>query len=237
MGHHTEGLRAARLLSPADYRLWLAELEFDDGGGVEGAGRGSEAFYVFDGELGVDGRVCPVGGAVVIESGVAAQLEARGHVRAAHFGSRRDASGSRSPLGPPAPDGHVVHVLGPGGNWRSGQREGVDAVWFTDSTCPTCRSAFFVVSSSEAHRGPSHSHSQDEIIFLIDGRIRMGAQEYGPGTALCIPGGTRYAFEGLPDGHRFLNFRTDVSYQTNAHGQPLLETAASRDGAYVGDLR
>ena len=47
----------------------------------------------------------------------------------------------------------------------------------------------------------------------------------------------RYAFDGLAGGHRFLNFRAGVSYQTNAGGSPLLETAAAREGVYVGDVR
>jgi hypothetical protein len=226
-GHAATGLRGARLLSPADARLWLAVLELDAGGELR-SGTGGEALYVFEGEMAVDGRTCPAGGAIVVEPGVEARLEARGAVRAAHFGSRD--GGAAGP-------GRDVHVIGPRGSWTSGRLEGVEAVWFTDSTCPTCRIAFFLVSAAGAHRGPPHSHTQDEIIFLIDGSLRMGARQYGPGTALSIRGGTRYALEGPPGGHRFLNFRTDVSYQTSAGGTPRLETAAARDGTYVGDLR
>jgi hypothetical protein len=231
LGHPAGGLGAARLLSPGDYRLWLAEIELRDGGWLEVGGPAGEALYLFGGELAVDGRVCPTGGAVVVEPGVTTRVVATGPVRVAHFGSRGD--------GPPVETAHrgVVHVIGPGGSWTSGRLEDVDAVWFTDSTCETCRIALFMVSSREAHRGPSHSHSEDEIIFLVDGSVRMGAHRYGPGTALSIPGGVRYAFEGVAGGHRFLNFRTGVSYQTSAGRPPLLETAATRDGTYVGDVR
>jgi len=226
-GHAAAGLRGARLLSPADFRLWLAVLELDDGGELH-CGPGAEALYLLEGEMAVDGRVCPVGGAVVVEPGVETRLEARGAVRAAHFGAR--------PGGTAGP-GRGVHVVGPGGDWTSGRLEGVEAVWFADSTCPTCSIAFFLVSAVDAHRGPPHSHTQDEIIYLIDGSLRTGARHYGPGTALSIRGGTRYALDGPPGGHRFLNFRTDVSYQTNAGEPPRLETAAARDGTYVGDVR
>jgi hypothetical protein len=226
-GHAAAGLRAARLLSPDDFRLWLAVLELDDGGELH-AGPGGEALYLLDGEVAVDGTVCPAGGAVVVEPGVEARLEARGAVRAAHFGARH--------AGPVEP-GRGVHVVGPRGLWTSGRLEGVEAVWFADSTCPTCAIAFFLVSAADAHRGPPHSHTQDEIIYLIDGSLRTGARRYGPGTALSIHGGTRYALDGPPGGHRFLNFRTGVSYQTNAGQPPRLETAAARDGSYVGDIR
>jgi len=228
LGHAGTGLRAARLLSPAAHPLWLVELELDDGGRLEwGADHGDEAVYVMDGEAQVDGRTCPVGGAIVVESGVETTLLALGPLRVAHFGGR----------GPAPREGRVVHVFGPGGQWVSGRLEGVNAVWFTDSTCPTCRAAFFVVDSPDRFRGPSHSHSRDEIIYLLDGGVRMGARVHGAGTALSIPADVRYAFDGLDGGHRFLNFRADVSYQTNAGAEPVLETAGARDGVYTGDLR
>jgi hypothetical protein len=228
LGHAVTGLRGARLLSPPAHPLWLVELELGDGGRVEWPERhGDEAVYVLGGAVEVDGRTCPEGGAVVVESGVAAALSAPTGARLAHFGAR--AAARRA--------GQTVHVFGPGGQWVSGRLEGVKAVWFTDSTCPTCRAAFFVVDSPDRFRGPSHSHSQDEIIYLVGGGVRMGAHRYGAGTALSVPADVRYAFDGLEGGHRFLNFRADVSYQTNAGGGPLLETAGAREGVYTGDVR
>ncbi len=228
VGHAVTGLLGARLLSPEAHPLWLVEVELADGGQLDWGGEhGDEAVYVMEGEVHVDGRPCPAGGAAVVESGVAASLWAQTRARVAHFGSR-----ARSRR-----DGRIVHVFGPAGQWVSGRLEGVKAVWFTDSTCPTCRAAFFVVDSPDRFRGPSHSHSQAEIIYLLGGGVRMGARTYGEGTALSIPGNVRYAFDGLEGGHRFLNFRADVSYQTNAGAEPLLETAAAREGVYTGDLR
>jgi hypothetical protein len=228
MGHATEGLEDARLLTPAEHPLWLVDLVLADGGRIEWSpAHGDEAVYLSAGSGRVDGRVCPPGGAVVVESGVATSLIALGPVRATHFGTRAPGEG----------EGRTVHVFGPGGQWLSGRLEGVNATWFTDSTCPTCRAAFFVVESPDRFRGPPHSHSQDEVIYLVGGGVRMGAHRYGAGTALSIPANVRYAFDGLEGGHRFLNFRADVSYQTNAGAAPLLETAGAREGVYVGDLR
>jgi hypothetical protein len=228
MGNLTAGLIDARLLTPPAHPLWLVDLTLDAGGTLGWTlDRGDEAVYLLSGSARVDGRVCPEGGAIVVESGVPAALTALTPVRAAHFGTRH----------PPHGDGEAVHVFGPGGEWRSGQLEGVNAVWFTDSTCPTCRAAFFVVDAPDRFRGPAHSHSQDEIIYLIGGGVRMGAHTHREGTALSIPADVRYAFDGLEGGHRFLNFRADVSYQTNAGAEPLLETAGAREGVYVGDTR
>lgn len=247
LGRSWTGVVDARLLSPPppDYPLWLVDAELADGAVLEWhADCGEEALYVQRGELTVAGRRCPAGGAVVIESGARCTVRAVGGAWVAHLGAA--GSAQPAPAGPPAdgalgpppqPDGHGVHVVGPGGVWRSGALEGVHAVWFADSTCPTCRVTLFTVESSEAVDGPAHTHSQDEIIYLLDGGIRMGAQVFGAGTSLCIPHDLRYRFRGEEGGHRFLNFRRGLSYQTNAGAEPLIETPEARAGVYVGDVR
>lgn len=238
LGRAWKGLTDARLLSPPDYPLWLVDAELADGAALEwDADHGDEGVYVERGELTVDGRRCPAGGAVVIESKAPCTARAVGGTRVAHLGTAETEPPGDGPFGPPDPDGHRVHVVGPGGVWRSGSLEGVHAVWFADSACPTCRAAFFTVHSPEANEGPAHSHSRDEIIYVLDGGIRMGAQVYGPGTALCIPHDLRYRFRGEEGGHRFLNFRRGTSYQTNAGAEPLIETPEARAGVYVGDVR
>jgi len=228
MGHAARGVQDARMLTPPAHSLWLVDLVLSDGGSIEwGEDHGDEAVYILDGSASVDGRTCPTGGAVVMEAGVAGALVAEGNLHLAHFGSRNA----------PAALGQSAHVFGPNGQWLSGRLEGVRATWFTDATCATCSAAFFLVESPDRFRGPPHSHSQDEVIYLIGGGVRMGAHRYGAGTALSIPANVRYAFDGLEGGHRFLNFRADVSYQTNAGAEPLLETAGAREGTYIGDVR
>jgi hypothetical protein len=82
--------------------------------------------------------------------------------------------------------------------------------------------------------GGGHSHSEDEIVFLLDGSVRLGAHRFGIGSSLCIPADTRYAVTNGPDGHVFLNYRAGVSEQIYARGSAaLLETALSRGGRPV----
>jgi len=231
------GLAWSRRLSPDDYSLWLLEAAFDQGGAIGwDPPHGDEAVYVLGGGLSVDGRTCPPGGALIVESGATAEAQAVGPTRVLHFGTREVAPPTGGPFGAPDPAAHGLHVVGPRGSWVSGRREGVRATWFADSTCPTCRAALFLVEADEAHDGPPHSHSEDEIIYLLDGGLRMGAYTLGPRTSLCIPGRLRYSFRGAGVGHRFLNFRADASYQTSAGGEPLLETPLARGGEHVGDL-
>lgn len=64
---------------------------------------------------------------------------------------------------------------------------------------------------------PSHAHSKDEIIVILEGEIRMGSRVCGPGASVLVPGRTFYGFTVGPKGCRFLNFRpvADGEYQTH----------------------
>src|SRR5687767_15521573 len=98
---------------------------------------GDEVVYVATGELAVDGRVCPAGGAAIIEADVAAEAVAHGDCELLHYGPHDPRPPVDGPNGTPAP-GCTVHVVGPGGTWA--QVDGTRETWyFADSTCPTCR--------------------------------------------------------------------------------------------------
>src|SRR5947207_288339 len=87
--------------------------------------------------------------------------------------------------------------------------------WFADAGCETCRLNLFEVTRNHKRAGRPHSHSADEIIFLVDGTIELGAYHLQPGTALCIPGGVRYAEGSGPDGAVFINYRRETSDRTH----------------------
>lgn len=52
-----------------------------------------------------------------------------------------------------------------------------------------------------------HAHDEDEIIYVLDGAMRINNRTVGPGACLTIPGGTFYGFHAGPEGLRILNFR------------------------------
>jgi quercetin dioxygenase-like cupin family protein len=233
----TTGSMRVRDLSPQDYSLRLLVVDADPGANVSwDSHHGDEGLHVLSGELEVEGKACPAGGAIVIESGVRATVAARSATRFVHCSPRDLHAPTDGLYGPPAPDGHGVHVLGPAGWFASGKREGVTATWFCDSTCPTCRISFFVVAHGPGFAGNLHTHSQDEIIYVLEGDVALGPRRYGPGTAFNIPGNVAYR-TSYPDGSTFLNFRRDVSEQrTGRGGVPVLEGALARDGWLVGDF-
>jgi len=52
-----------------------------------------------------------------------------------------------------------------------------------------------------------HSHDEDEIVYVLDGTMRINNRTVGAGACLTIPGGVFYGFHAGPEGLRILNFR------------------------------
>lgn len=113
---------------------------------------------------------------------------------------------------------------------------GLGGVLHADSDCPTCaiwlhenRFPGGDATRRDAEAG-IHSHSEDEIIFVLDGEVRLGARLYGPGTALAIAADTLYSFTAGPQGLHFANFRAakpgDIRF---ANGRSISETAYWRE--------
>lgn len=235
------GVLASRRVSPDGYSLWLCESDLGDGATIRWGDRhGEDVVYVLEGELEVDGRRCPRAGAVVVEGDVPAMARAIGPTIVAHFGPSDEEVPTDGRFGPPVREGRGVHVVGPNGQFTSGQRESVHATWYADSTCDTCRIQLLKVESGPRNdrNGPPHHHTEDEIIYLIEGSVRIGATVFEPRTSLAIPGMARYALTGGADGHAFLNYRRDVSEQVYRRSDPpLLETGLARGGVVTADVR
>jgi hypothetical protein len=165
--------------------------------------------YVWQGAAHAGGHALAAGSSFVVERG-----EALGVAAAAQgcvvllFAGREAASNAGA-------GGHV-HLLP---NERvprnpalteSGVRGGMHA----DAQCPTCSVWLHEngfpgaepVSAEELQVGV-HSHSEDEIIFIVAGQIRLGRKLFPAGTAIAIPGETMYAFTAGPEGMAFVNFR------------------------------
>jgi hypothetical protein len=220
------GLRWNKPMSPDDYGLRLDLVELDAGGAISwGPAHGDDALFVFDGELEVDGHPCPAGGAVIVEAGVPATVRATTTTRLGSYRTR-DAM--------PARAGAYVHVVGPRGVDVFGDPATVAARFLTNASCPTCRLSLFEVIRDRERPGRPHSHSADEIIFITAGEMVLGARRLGPGTALSIPGGVRYAEGSGPAGCVFVNYRAEPSDRTDyvKDGPPVTtqESAGARPG-------
>lgn len=234
------GIRWSKRLSPEGYSTWMVVSELADGGAIAwDDAHGDDGVYVMSGALEIDGHECPADGALIVESGVPASARAVGPTRIVHCGARDPEPPRDGLYGPPGTQHHGVHVVGDRGWFGSGDRERVAVRWFADSTCPTCRIALFhVVRAEGGVRDRSHTHTQDELIYLLGGSLVVSGVEHPPGTCFAIPALTRYSLTSGPEGFAILNFRRDVSVQAYRPGEPeALEGALARGGAEVNDFR
>ena len=123
--------------------------------------------------------------------------------------------------------GHV-HLLPADRVPRLGNMEGLieaGGALHADAHCPTCElwlheNDFFVPDRHTA----LHSHSEDEVIFITGGSMRLGAQLHGPGSAVAIHAETKYKFDVGPEGLQFINFRGATPSYTPADGSAPLDS-------------
>lgn len=221
--------------APADFPLWVAsatvaqgtQLGWDDT-------HGDEALYVLDGALAVDGAVCRQGGVVVVESSVATSLDVvDGPARVLHFGPHET---SPPPGLAPNDARRGVHVIGPGGTHAVVDAER-DTRFFADSACPSCRVTLFVTGRTHGGRHAPHSHSADEILYVLHGGIRFGNQAVPPGSAVAVSADRRYSFHGAEHGFAMLNYRSRASwFSSPTTPTPFLEGGAATGMPAVGDV-
>jgi quercetin dioxygenase-like cupin family protein len=225
-----------RVVSPDGFSLWMLRTELDDGSTVEWpTTHGDEAVYVLEGALQIDGRVTPVHGAAIVESNVATRARAIGPTRLVHMGPRDPAPPVAGLNGPPALEGHGVHVVGQRGTYAN-TTDTVDSHYYADSTCPTCRITLLSVGRTFGYQSAPHSHTEDELIHVVAGGIHVGRQRLGPGDTLAIAAGARYGFHGDDDGFVFLNHRRDASQMWGSDTAPRMEGGVVNDMTPVMDL-
>jgi quercetin dioxygenase-like cupin family protein len=234
--------------SPEGYPLWLVRGELQPGASLRwDDAHGDEILFVARGELrvgpggdGSSGRVCPEGGAVILEAGVPLEVSADGGAEILHFGPADPAPPAAGHFGPSA-NGTEVHIVGPGGTWAQIE-EGRDTRFFADSTCATCRPTLLYTGRDTgpegAYESPPHSHSQDELIHVLHGELQLGAMTAHAGDTLAISGDVRYKFRSPGPGFGFLNYRRDVSLMTTHRTDPpILEGGEGHGFTAVMDYR
>ena len=60
----------------------------------------------------------------------------------------------------------------------------------------------------------THSHTEDEVIYIVEGSLTIGDRTCGPGTVMAIEKDTEYEFTVGPEGVRFLNIRPGLDTGT-----------------------
>lgn len=198
-----------------------------------GPGAVDAVCYLWTGAIEAGGHRLGAGSSVIVEHGgeiAVTGLDADSRLLV--FAAALPPVGQRS--------GGRVHILPAERVPRSedlGGGSGVGGGMHADSGCPSCAvwlhenhfPAAPPLSPEERQRGV-HSHSEDEIIFVTAGEIRLGNRLCPPGTALAIAADTLYSFTAGPEGLSFVNFRAgtpgDIRF---ANGMTISETGYWRE--------
>lgn len=180
------------------------------------------ALFVWKGSVDAGGVELTERSSAVVERGMSLHVEAGGGgatVLAFNLGEgeRGDGTGGHVHL---LPRSRVPHTEALGGN------EGIGGALHADAQCPTCSVWLHENSYAMADKETAiHSHSEDEVIFVHTGSIRLGNRIYGPGTALAIAADTKYGFFSGPDGLGFVNFRGTSPTYTSGDGKTVMDEA------------
>jgi hypothetical protein len=228
---------AARHVSPANYPLWMTEADLPAGTLMSWKPpHGEEAVFVKAGELQLgDGRIATTGSVIVMEASsttTAAATVASTVLAMGTTGGRRPSGG---PVGDAQPDGARVHLIGPRGIAEWARPPTKFTRYYTTATCPTCRLMLMYSASEQQFTSAVHSHTADELIHVLKGKIRVGSRWAGPGDTVGIPANVRYRFTTGPDGYGFLNYRADASYYVAVDGARQLEAGGGGQFVFTGD--
>jgi hypothetical protein len=160
--------------------------------------------HVIDGSLDADGTALRPGSSVIVEYGAALDVAAgAAGAEVLSFHKPHRPANAR-------PGGHV-HVLPDETVPRAydlGTQNQMGGGLHADAACPTC-TVWLHENDFHDRNGtpvPVHSHSEDEIIFVTAGEIRLGNRICGRGTALAVSAGTKYGFHAGVE-LSFVNFR------------------------------
>ena len=228
----------AKRVSPAGASLWLVAADL--GAGTElrwGGQHGDEAVYVRSGSLKIQDRVCPADGAVVVEADVAATATAVSDTSIVHVGPSDPVPPVGGLRGRAETEGRGVRIVGPGGIWATVDDE-QRTRFFSDASTPTNRLWLLATDRPSYFESSAHSHSQDELIHVLRGEIRVGRRVAGIGDTLWVAADRRYKLYSGDDGVHFINYRRDASVMTSPnYDGPLLEAGEATSMSLVNDTR
>ena len=88
-------------------------------------------------------------------------------------------------------------------NYKNGHRTGAQIVGehAKDGIC------VFIMNFEPGFATELHSHSEDEVMYVLEGEMRMDDQVMGPQSILLIRKNSEYKFTAGDEGVRFLNIR------------------------------
>lgn len=235
-GVSSRGSIATRaVFSKPDRPLWLWTHELSPGAQIcwEQPVVG-HTIYVWKGNVTVGEKRLAPAAVVCIEHKGAGTIEAcENGATLVHF-HRQEALPALS-----AKAGGNTHVVGANGILKVRNEEyDVTTTFWLDARCATCDS--WLHQSKIVTPRPQtfpHFHTEDEIIFVVQGGMILGRRVLKPGGALAIDAGTIYAFGVDEGGLAFLNFRpVDPHFVMVSRDGPKHAPISEREHMAIGTL-
>jgi hypothetical protein len=180
---------------------------------------GDRMIFVWQGEVQAGGRKLAPRSSATVEFGASLTATAgKDGAQVLEF--------SMTQRGPVQRPGGHVHLMPDEQVSRMISTSGAGMSLHADSQCPTCT----VWLHENQYWKPDvetalHYHTEDEVMFVTGGSMRIGKRVYPPGTALAIAANTKYEFFSGPDGLAFVNFRAISPTYVKADGTMTLDEA------------
>jgi hypothetical protein len=235
LGYRIPGVRPvgtcrSSLFAPPDFALQLVRATLARGTELHSSARtGDEVLYVVSGSISTGGTVCPAGGVLLVDEGAALDLRAEGETVLLHFGRQDSAEPAAGHTGRMR-----VRVIGPAGAYAAVDTAR-DTRFYADSD-EEFSATFFSTGRTGPYRSLPHSHSQDEIIYVVTGGLTLGSRPVPVGSAIAVPANRKYGFRGDDAGFALLNYRAGPSYFSGSDGvPPFLEGGRATGMARVVD--
>jgi hypothetical protein len=195
-------------------------------------------FHVMAGAIVCDGAVVRQGGAVLAEHACRASVAAGADgATLLHFHAASPATVGAG--------GHL-HIAGKNGRLRTGgipgthlgEGKGYRGTLWTELDCSTCQLWLYrsEIGGAVSQKDTLHYHSTDEIIYVLDGEMLLGARGLTAGTAVAVDAGARYRMGVGEHGVAFLNFRARDSMVVmleQGNPTPIDEADTWRSGVVV----
>jgi quercetin dioxygenase-like cupin family protein len=218
-GYRFPGVRAvgpcrSSVFAPPDFALQMTRASLARGTELHWSPHaGDEVVYVLAGSVSCNDDLCPSGGTLLVDGDTPLVIAAESETVLLHFGRQRAVA--------PAVSGTSrtrVRMVGPAGIYATSDTAR-DTRFFAESD-EDFSATFFYTGRTGPYRSLPHSHSQDEIIYVVAGGIALGARQVPAGSAIAVPADRRYGFRGDGAGFALLNYRRGPSYFSGSDGAP-----------------
>jgi len=159
--------------------------------------------YVWEGAVTFDGLRLGEDSAFVVEHGGKGVAQAGDQPTTLLQFHRREDHSER-----PGRAGGHTHVLAGARVMRGVERKtSVGRALYADAACPTCEVWLHGNQLPPGLKADRHYHTEDEIIVVTAGEMKLGRLGYGRGSVLAVDAETRYGFSCGDEGLSFINFR------------------------------